>query len=98
MGRDGTPWWQAVRLLLVGLVVGFAVERLTHGAGRGRVLVALALGGAAIAVGVGFGGPHAAKEGATIPAVAGLAVLAGGLALFATGVVWLWRAASKSSS
>jgi pimeloyl-ACP methyl ester carboxylesterase len=95
VGRDGSPWWQVVRLLLVVLVVGLAVERLAHGAGRSRIVVALVLGGAAIAVGVGFGGPHAAKEGATVPAVAGLAVLIGGLVVFAAGVGWLWRSASR---
>src|SRR5690606_34125451 len=90
--RHGHPPRRRVRS-----VSGSAGEGATHQDGgrrrrapRGKWALVLA-GAVVIAVGIGVGLPHLAKEGATVGTVLGLALLAGGLAVFVGGVVVLVR-------
>jgi len=73
--RDGTPWWQAVRLAVVLAVLRLAVDAVRS------ATVTAAAGVVGVAVGVGIAVPHLSKTGLSLAAVAGVAALAGGLAL-----------------
>lgn len=85
VGRQGTPGWQALRVVVVGLLTA-GVVLLVRRAGDAVVgAVALALGLLGTAVGAGIGVVHLAKAGLVPSSVAGLAALASGLVLLGIG-------------
>jgi uncharacterized protein len=94
VAQDGTPGLQAPRLLVVLIAVALACKGLSRQRSVLRTFTGLAMGAVAIPVGIGITGPYLAKTGVSVPAVAGLLVLVGGLVLFGVGLVGLFRSAS----
>ena len=95
VGRDGTPIWQLLRVLVAGgatLLVLTAVRRWSEPRQAG---VRFAYGLLAVAIGVGVGLPHTLKVGLGPNAVAGLLCLAGGLGLAVSGAFVLVRCARR---
>lgn len=96
VARDGTPIWQlargaAVALCMVGMACAVGAARHTAGA-----VVAFAGGTAATATGAGIAIPHVTKVGIAAPlSVAGLCLLAGGVALALHGARALVRPWSR---
>lgn len=85
VGHDGEPGWQVLRVAAVAATaaaVWWAVARSPSV----RVPALLALGLVAVPVGVGIAVPFLTKTGVTARSLAGLAVLLGGLLVFAAGV------------
>ncbi len=91
VAHDGTPIWQAVRLLAVGAVTALAWKATAQRRPFARASAALAVGFVAVPVGVGIGGPYLAKTGVGAMTVAGLAVLLGGLVMLGAGLASLVR-------
>ncbi len=93
VAHDGTPGWQAIRL--VAVVAATAVVLWVEGRNAvTRSVVELVVGSAAIAAGGAIGVPHLAKTGMSLFTAAGLLTLAGALALFVSGL----RGVAPSSS
>ena len=91
VGYPGTPGWQALRVIVVlGL---FAAAFWLQRSGRKWVaaVISTIVGVVGVIVGVGVGLMHLVKSGPLVPTVAGLVVLAAGLALLITGSVALIR-------
>jgi dienelactone hydrolase len=92
LGLDGSPPWQAMRVLVTLVVTGLTVW-VTRGAGRtGRGATALMAGIVGTAAGVGVAGAHLAKAGLGVAAVLAVVVLVAGLVLLIWGPVALVRA------
>ncbi len=92
VGRDGSPGWQALRVLVVLLLASataLAVYRL-GGLWRGATL--LVAGILAAAAGAGIAATWVTKAGLTLTTVAGVGALAAGLAALAFGLTDLSRA------
>jgi hypothetical protein len=71
-GRDGTPIWQLLRVLVVMAVTAAACKAFTCGR-RVRIATALSIGLLAIPIGFGVGLPHLVEIGIAPVTVAGLA-------------------------
>lgn len=82
---DGSPPWQAARLMLSAAVTAGATFALGRGSRRTRAAVAFTLGVVTTAIGTGIAAPHAAKVGWHAMTVSGGVVLAGGLVLLIVG-------------
>jgi pimeloyl-ACP methyl ester carboxylesterase len=95
VGRDGSPGWQTVRIVIalgVGAAAAYAVER---GSALVRGGAAFAVGLVATGVGAGIGVPHMTKAGWSVTAVAGLLGLASGVVLLVAGAWTLIRATRR---
>ena len=91
-GLDGSPVWQAARVLVILAVTALAVW-FTRRAGRaGQGVAALLLGIAGTVVGAGVGSAHLAKAGLDVAAVLAVIVLVTGLVLLIWGAAALVRA------
>ena len=91
-GLDGSPVWQAARILVILAVTALAVW-FTRQAGRaGQGTTALLLGIAGTVAGAGVASAHLAKAGLDAAAVLAAIVLAAGLVLLGWGAVALIRA------
>jgi hypothetical protein len=91
VGYRGTSGWQALRVIVViGL---FAAAFWLQRSGRTRLaaVVSTVVGAVGVIAGIGVGLMHLVKSGPLVPMVAGLVVLAGGLALLIAGTVALIR-------
>jgi len=85
VGRHGSWDWQALRVVVVGLIT-LGVVLLVRRAGDAIVgAVALLLGVLGTVVGVGIGAVHLAEAGLVLSSAAGLAALASGLVLLVLG-------------
>lgn len=85
VGRQGSWAWQALRVVVVGLLT-LGVVLLVRRAGAAVVgAVALGLGVLGTVAGVGIGAVHLAKAGLVLSSAAGLAALASGLVLLGIG-------------
>ncbi|MGB8021403.1 MAG: alpha/beta fold hydrolase [Candidatus Nanopelagicales bacterium] len=91
VGGDGSPGWQAARVLLVVGVtaVGAVIAARTGPAGRGSV--GFAAGALGVTVGLAIGLPHMAKSGLTVVSLAGSAALVAGAMLLAMGAWHILR-------
>ena len=74
VGRDGSPVWQLVRLVAVGVVFGAASVGVVQRRPLVRIGAAGGLSLVAVPIGIGFGLPHLAKTGLSLETVAGLLV------------------------
>ena len=92
VGRDGSPAWQLLRLVVVAALAAATYGALRHGDGRRRAAIAFTIGLVGVAVGAGIGLPHLAKNGLHLLTVAGLFSLAGGVVLLCWGGATLVRA------
>ena len=95
VGRDGTPVWQLLKVLIAGGVSLIVLTALRRGSSPRQAGMTFAFGLVAIAIGVGVGLPHTLKVGLTASAVAGLFCLAGGLGLPVAGAFGLLRSARR---
>jgi len=87
VGRDGSPLWQAVRVLVVtSLAAGSIVAVLRLGR-RWRGVALLTVGTVATAAGAGFTVPWISKAGAGVTSIAGLVALGAGLGSLVLGVI-----------
>ena len=99
VGTDGSPVWQAVRVLAVAAITALLIAALLRSPSRWRGRLAVGAGIPAIAIAVGFaphlakGGPAATTAAAIVLAVAGIALTAGG-AVIATRARRWWEAGS----
>ncbi|WP_327004422.1 lysophospholipase [Dactylosporangium sp. NBC_01737] len=84
-GRDGTPIWQGVRVLITVAATAAAICVIRRGADWLCGLIAFLTGVAAAATGAGFGLPHLAKTGWSAVTLAGLAALGAGAVLLVAG-------------
>jgi uncharacterized protein len=85
VGRQGSPAWQALRVVMVGLLT-VGVVLLVRRAGAAVVgALAVTLGLLGTVVGVGIGVVHLAKTGLVLSSVSGLTALVSGLALLGIG-------------
>ena len=87
VGRDGSPGWQIVRVLVVAAVTALTVLLLRATTGPRRAAVAFAAGLVTLPVGIGIGAGHLAKSGPTGVTVAGMLTLVAGGTLLAVGAV-----------
>ena len=91
-GLDGSPAWQAARVLVILAVTALAVW-FTGRAGRaGQGTTALLLGIAGTVTGAGVGSAHLAKAGLDVAAMLAAIVLVTGLVLLIWGAAALIRA------
>ena len=95
VGRDGTPTWQLMRVLVAGVVTLVVLNVLRRWSEPRQAGVGFAYGLLAVAIGVGVGIPHALKVGLAPSTVAGLLCLAGGLGLSVAGALELVRSARR---
>lgn len=90
MANDGSTGWRVARVVAVVLASVAIVRAARLGPPRRRALIAVVVGALAVAVGLGFL-PHPVKDGLTVVAVAGVALLLAGLALVVIAMVFLSR-------
>ena len=102
VGLDGSPGWQAARVVAVGLLTSALVAAERSASPRSRGRIAVVAGVAAVAVAAGFA-PHLAKSGplpvqvaAAVLAVAGVGLTAGGTVVATRGHRRLRRAGSAA--
>lgn len=95
VGRDGSPGWQALRVLGVAVVAVAAAYALTRPHALVRGAVAFPAGIIATAAGCGVALPHLTNAGWSVAAAAGLLSAAGGLVLAGTGATWCVRATRR---
>ena len=91
VARDGTPVWQAARVLVIGALTALAWRGTIGSLGRRGIGVVMAIAAVAVPVGVGVGMPHVAKTGLTPVALAGVAILLAGVVALVTGIARLVR-------
>ena len=101
VGRDGSPAWQVLRVLVVAVATVGVWALLRCASFRWRYGVALLLGLVAMPVGLGITVPFVAKTGATVMTGAGILCLSGGVVLvLGSGIMLVretprwWRLAS----
>jgi dienelactone hydrolase len=97
VGRDGSPPWQATRVVVVAATAALVVIACERSGSRVRGRVALLAGVPAVAIAAGFA-PHWAKDGpllvqasAAILAAAGLVMVVGGTVVATQGRRWWHR-------
>ena len=90
VGRDGTPAWQVLRVLVVCLLTLGTMHALRRPSWR-AASVAFAAGLLGVSVGIGVGAMQVVKDGEPEVAVAGSICLVAGVTLAAGGAVWLVR-------
>ena len=95
VGRDGTPMWQLVRVVVAGGATLFMFAVVRRWSEPRRAGVTFAYGLLAVAIGVGVGLPHTLKVGVAPNAIAGLLCLTSGLGLFVAGAFELVRNAPR---
>jgi pimeloyl-ACP methyl ester carboxylesterase len=95
VGRDGTPAWQVIRVLVVCLLTLGAMHALRRPAGRAASAAAFAAGLLGVSVGIGVGAMHVVKGGAPEVAVAGSICLVAGVILAIGGAAWLIRSVRR---
>jgi dienelactone hydrolase len=95
VGRDGSPVWQAVRVVVTVAVASAAVYAVRRAPHWLRGLTAFIIGTAATAVGAGIGLPHLGKVGWSPVTAAGLLALAAGAVLLASGAATIVRCARR---
>jgi hypothetical protein len=91
-GLDGSPAWQAARVLTVIVVTALAVWFIRRAGRVGQGAAALLFGIAGMATGAGAAGGHLAKAGLDAAAVLAAVVLVTGLVLLGWGAAALIRA------
>jgi uncharacterized protein len=84
-GRDGSPVWQAVRVVVIVAVTAAAVYPIRRASAWLCGLVAFFAGIAATATGAGVGLPHFGKVGWSAVTLAGLAAFGAGVVLLIAG-------------
>jgi uncharacterized protein len=92
LGLDGSPPWQAARVVVAFLVTALAVWYIRRAGRTGQGATALVLGIAGTAAGGGVAGVHLAKAGLDAAAVLAALVLVTGVFLLIWGAVALVRA------
>jgi dienelactone hydrolase len=90
VGRDGTPGWQAARVVVVVVLTLLVLAAGARVGDRGRGRLAIAVGVLGVATGLGFT-PFVGQDPASVPAVAGTALLAAGVGLAVAGTVLVVR-------
>src|SRR5688500_2870973 len=85
VGRDGTPAWQVIRVLVLCLLTLGAIHPLRRPSGRAASGAAFAAGLLGVSVGIGVGAMHVVKGGAAEVAAAGSICLAAGVILAVGG-------------
>ena len=98
VAHDGTPVWQASRLLVVVALTVLAWRTIARGRRPTAIAVAIAVGLIAVPVGIGIAVPHVSKAGATPLAIAGLVALLGGVVTLIIGIVGLVRSVRRRVS
>jgi fermentation-respiration switch protein FrsA (DUF1100 family) len=94
VGKEGTPTWQAARVLvMLGLVI--MVWRAARRGGAPGALASVGLGLVAVPVGVGIAVPHLAKTGLGVASLAGATTLVGGIVVLAGGIARLFRTVGR---
>jgi fermentation-respiration switch protein FrsA (DUF1100 family) len=89
VGRDGTPVWQVLRVLIVCILTLGTIQVLRRPSARSASAAAVAAGLLGVSVGVGVGAMHVVKEGEPTVAMAGSICLVAGLTLLVGGATWL---------
>jgi pimeloyl-ACP methyl ester carboxylesterase len=89
VGRDGSPGWQVVRVLVVAAVTALTVLLLRATTGLRRAAVTFVAGLVTVPVGIGIGAGHLVKAGPADVTVAGTLALAAGLTLLVAGAAGL---------
>jgi pimeloyl-ACP methyl ester carboxylesterase len=92
VGRDGSPTWQLVRVVVVVIVTAAVVVALRRSGVRAGALAAVAFGLVACGVGGGIALPHIEEVGFGAAAAAGLVALVAGLGLVIIATITLVRA------
>ena len=90
-GRDGSPVWQAVRVVVIVAVTAAAVYSIRRASAWLCGLVAFFAGVAATATGAGVGLPHFGKVGWSAVTLAGLAAFGAGVVLLIVGAGMIVR-------
>ena len=91
VGRSGTPWWQAARVVIV-LVLFAGAFQLQRSDRRWVIgLVSVVVGVVGIVTGAAIGLMNVIKSGQPLPAAAGLVCLISGLYLLVVGAIALIR-------
>jgi pimeloyl-ACP methyl ester carboxylesterase len=85
VGRDGSPGWQALRVVVTVGAAAVAAYAIQRGSVRVRGTAAFIAGLVAVAVGAGFGLPHLGKVGWSGLTLAGLTALVAGAVLLILG-------------
>jgi uncharacterized protein len=83
--RDGSPVWQAVRVVVIVAMTAAAVYATRRGPAWLCGLIAFFAGSVATATGAGIGLPHLGKVGWSAVTLAGLATLGAGVVLLVVG-------------
>jgi pimeloyl-ACP methyl ester carboxylesterase len=91
VGRDGSPAWQVVRVLVVAALASVSAYAFRRAPRRARGPLAFVLGVVATAAGAGIGLPHLSKAGWSPVTAAGLVTLAAGAVLLVTGTAMIAR-------
>jgi dienelactone hydrolase len=91
VGRDGSPSWRVIRILVVAAVIGLTTAAESRAGRRARASIAFLLGAAGTVAGAGIGPVFQAKGGFWITTVAAFVALGAGLALLGTGAAGLVR-------
>jgi uncharacterized protein len=95
VGRDGTPMWQVMRVVIAGAVTLIVLVALRRWSEPRQAGLRFAFGLLGTASGVGVGLPHLLKVGLAPSTFAGLLCLAGGIALLVAGAFELVRSARR---
>ena len=94
VGRDGTPAWQVLRVLVVCLLTLGVIRVLRRPSAR-AASAAFAAGLLGVSVGVGVGAMHVVKDGEPEVAVAGSICLVAGVTLLVGGAAWIVRSVRR---
>ena len=95
VGRDGTPAWQVLRVLLVCLLTLGAIHVLRRPSARAASAAAFVAGLLGVSVGVGVGAMQVVKGGDPVVAVAASICLVAGVTLGVGGATWLVRSVRR---